>query len=69
MGFKVPLNLISAVKQEINNLIKLKVIQKLNSEYNFRVFSILKKNGKIRMTFDYRKLNSIINKIIYLYLP
>ncbi|WP_438544757.1 reverse transcriptase domain-containing protein [Clostridium sp.] len=56
--YPMPYNLHKAVKEEIDKLIKLKVIRKSRSLYASPAWPILKKNGKVRLVVDYKKLNA-----------
>ncbi|MGL5707545.1 MAG: reverse transcriptase domain-containing protein [Aeromonas sp.] len=56
-GFKIPIPILAQVKKELEELIKLQVIRKSTSSFCSPAFPILKKNGKIRLVVDYRKLN------------
>ncbi|KAG0438904.1 Retrovirus-related Pol polyprotein from transposon [Dictyocoela muelleri] len=54
------------VKKEIEYLLKNKIIRKSNSKFGFPAFTMIKKNGKIALLIDYRKLNEItVKKITY----
>ncbi|KAG0442502.1 Retrovirus-related Pol polyprotein from transposon gypsy [Dictyocoela muelleri] len=44
---------------EINNLVSLNIIRASKSPYSSPAFPIIKRNGKIRLVIDYRKLNKI----------
>lgn len=61
LPYPIPFKLIDATKNEIERLHKLGIIQRSSSEYACAVFPILKRNGEIRLGFDYRPLNPKIS--------
>ena len=48
-----------AIKQEIEKMLKAKIIQPSNSPWSAPVLMIPKKNGEYRFCIDFRKLNTI----------
>lgn len=56
--YAIPVVLLSKIKAEIQRLMNLEVITKSTSVYASPAFPISKKNGDIRLVFDYRELNS-----------
>ena len=63
--YTVPFRLIPTLKEEINRLLDQKITSPSNSSFASPAFIIPKKNGKLRMVIDYRKLNSITEKESY----
>eukprot|EP00477_Mikrocytos_mackini_P001864 GAHX01002022.1.p1 GENE.GAHX01002022.1~~GAHX01002022.1.p1 ORF type:complete len:603 (-),score=94.42 GAHX01002022.1:1109-2917(-) len=63
--YPVPIARIHDVEDELNKLLRLKVIEPSNSEFCSPAFPVFKKNGKIRLVVDYRKLNSITKPLNY----
>lgn len=55
--YPIPFKLYPAIQEEIAKLLQLGIIRRSNSEYSSPAFPIKKKNGKIRLVVDYRKLN------------
>lgn len=56
----VPYKLQDEMKQEINRLMDLGIIHQSESKYTSPAFPIRKRNGKIRLIIDYRKINKVI---------
>src|SRR5699024_5236776 len=56
--YTFPYKIYQAVDEEIKTLLKNNIIKKNNSEFCSPAFPIKKKNGKVRLVVDYRKLNS-----------
>lgn len=54
---RAPLALQNKVDEFIEEMLKRKVIQPSTSEWNAPVVVVPKKNGDLRLTIDYRKLN------------
>ncbi|KAK9717052.1 hypothetical protein QE152_g24398 [Popillia japonica] len=59
---KIPFHLKEPLKQELNNLEEMQVIQKVNepTEWVNSIVLVTKKNGKLRICLDARKLNKAI---------
>ena len=64
-GYTVPLSLSQELKDEIKKLLELKIIKYSTSTWISAAFPILKRNGKIRLIIDYRRLNSVTEKDTY----
>ncbi len=62
--FKMNPNYVVVVKQNINKLLKTKFIQHVE-EATWLIVVIPKKNGKLKIYVDFRKLNVIIKKDPY----
>ncbi|KAF9761101.1 Retrovirus-related Pol polyprotein from transposon 17.6 [Nosema granulosis] len=56
--YSIPYNLHKETKEEIEKLIRLGVVQKSRSLYASPAWPIVKKNGKVRLVVDYKKLNA-----------
>ena len=56
------------MKEEIWELLRLKIISHSTSPWSFPIVPIRKPDGKVRMCVDYRRLNSITNPDPY-YIP
>ncbi|KAF9763059.1 Retrovirus-related Pol polyprotein from transposon opus [Nosema granulosis] len=63
--YSIPSKLFHPMVNEIETLVKDKIIQESNSPYASPTFPILKKNGTIRLIVDYRKLNQITIKEVF----
>ena len=48
---------VKEIREEIDRLLSLNLIRKSSSEYCSPAFPVLKRNGKVRIVVDYRKLN------------
>lgn len=57
--YPIPLNIRSQVKEEIDEMVKLGVIEESASPFSSPAFAIKKKDGGIRICNDFRELNSI----------
>lgn len=57
--YRVPIKINDTVYSEIKKLQSMGIIRPSNSEYCSPAFPIHKKNGKIRIVVDYRKINNI----------
>ena len=57
--FPVPVNLRELFDNEVDNLLKLKIIQPSRSPYSSPVVMVQGSDGTYRMTIDYRALNSV----------
>ena len=57
--YRVPDRLKEEVKQEIDNLVEMGVATPSHSPWASPIVPVTKKDGKIRLCIDYRKLNSI----------
>ncbi|KAM7394882.1 hypothetical protein PAMA_006561 [Pampus argenteus] len=57
--YRVPQQLVDKLKQEIEEMLKLGVIEPSNSEWCSPVVIVFKKDGSLRICIDFRKLNSI----------
>ncbi|KAG0420252.1 Retrovirus-related Pol polyprotein from transposon [Dictyocoela roeselum] len=66
-SYRIPNSLREAVRKEVDYLIKNRIIRQSCSAYGFPVFPIVKKNGRIRVVIDYRKLNEITVKKHYVF--
>ena len=64
-SYAVPISLESDLRDEIRKLLEMKVIVYSDSQWISPAFPILKKNGKIRLIIDYRKLNSLTVKDVF----
>jgi len=53
------------VNQQISDLLREGIIENSDSPYNNPLVLVRKKNGKLRMCVDFRRLNSITNREIY----
>ena len=56
------------MKEEIWELLRLKIISHSTSPWSFPIVPIHKPDGKVRMCVDYRRLNSITSPDPY-YIP
>jgi putative transposase len=63
--YPIAMAFLPKVKEEIDRLLKLKIIRKSNSVYASPAFAVPKKEGKIRLVVDYRKLNDKTLKLGY----
>ena len=63
--FQIPLAKKEATEIEIERLLNLGVIQESFSPYSSPAFPIYKKSGAIRLVVDYRRLNSITQRMNY----
>ena len=57
--YRKSINERAAIKEEIDKMLKAKVIRPSNSPYRLQVVMVPKKNGTKRICIDYRKLNQI----------
>lgn len=57
--YPIPFHHRDYVRQEIDNMIKLGIIEKSSSPWNSPILLVNKSNGELRMCLDSRKLNSI----------
>ena len=55
-------NLEKEIKEQIDTWLKHGIIEESNSPYNFPLVCVRKKNGKIRICQDFRKLNNVTIK-------
>ncbi|KAL1264151.1 hypothetical protein QQF64_004506 [Cirrhinus molitorella] len=58
--YRVPQKLLSTMKKELDEMLKLEVIEPSNSEWNNPIVLVPKKDGTIRFCLDFRKLNTVI---------
>ena len=54
---KIPCHIRDKVKEKEDDLIEKNFVEYLESLYNAPLVPLIKKNGDIRLCFDYRKLN------------
>ena len=54
---RIPYHIRDKVKEKIDDLIEKNFVEYSDSPYNAPFVPVLKKNGGIRLCFDYRKLN------------
>lgn len=66
-SFRLPVKLESLVMKELEYMIENKIIKASNSKFGFPAFPLIKKNGKIRLVVDYRKLNQLTVKTNYIF--
>lgn len=64
-GFNFTVKILENTKKEIRDLLAKSIIRKSSSFYSGPAFSIFKKNGRIRLVVDYRRLNAITAMIEY----
>lgn len=57
--YRVPQQLVAQLRQEIESMLELGVIEPSTSEWCSPVVIVFKKNGTLRICIDFRKLNSI----------
>ena len=60
--YPIPHSKYEQTREEMKRLLELDVIQPSTSCYSFPAFPIYKKNNKIRLVIDYRRLNAITHK-------
>lgn len=66
--YQVPKAHKRVLKQEINRLVKLNVLKKVNhSEWGASCFPISKKDGTIRFITDFRELNKRVKGLYFLF--
>jgi len=58
-AYSVPFTLRKQLKEELENLLKERIIRKSNSPYASPLVIVVKKDSKLRICPDYRKLNKI----------
>lgn len=58
--YVVPFALKEKVDKEIQRMLRYKIIERSNSQYNNPVVPVIKRNGEIRLVLDARQLNNII---------
>ena len=58
-AYPVPFAVREAMKKEVDDMIKLGIVERCSSPYSSPVVRIPKKDGSIRFCIDYRKLNKI----------
>ena len=58
--YPIPFSLTNAVKEELDQMLELDVIEKTNSAYASPIILVKKKDGTYRFCTDYRKLNQIV---------
>ena len=58
-SYRVPQHLGEKLKQEVEEMLKLGVIEPSNSEYCSPVVIVLKKDGSLRICIDFRKINAV----------
>lgn len=66
--YKVPLALEDEVEKEVKKLLDNGIIRESQSDWNSPLVVVKKKNGKLRLCVDYRKLNAVTLKPNY-YIP
>ena len=54
---KIPCHIRDKVKEKVDDLIEKNFVEYSASPYNVPLVPLMKKNGDIRLCFDYRKLN------------
>lgn len=59
--YKLPFNLRDKVKDELNKWLEYGIIRKSSSEYASPIVVVKNKDGSIRITTDYRKINEFVN--------
>src|SRR5215469_6165258 len=57
--YPIPYNAKKELKEEVDKMLKLKVIRRSNSAYASPIVTVKKKDGSMRVCADYRKLNKI----------
>ncbi|KAG0438791.1 Retrovirus-related Pol polyprotein from transposon gypsy [Dictyocoela muelleri] len=67
LSYKIPLIIIPLVEEEIKKLKTLGIIRPSDSKYCFSAFPILKRNVKIPLVLDYKKLNKITMPTPYIF--
>ena len=58
-GYKILLKWIEHLNEELKSMLELGIIMNSNSQCISPCFPILKKNGKMRLIIDYRRLNKV----------
>lgn len=58
--YPTPLAKQKAVENEIKRIVDLKIIEQSNSPYSIPIIPVFKKNGKVRLCLDARKINAKI---------
>ncbi|KAG0435786.1 Retrovirus-related Pol polyprotein from transposon [Dictyocoela muelleri] len=66
-SYRISPRVLSKVQEEIEHLLENKIIRHSKSPYNSPAFPIIKRNGKIRLVIDFRKLNRITVKSHYVF--
>ena len=61
--YAIPYNLQNVLAKEIEQMLKLDVIEESNSSYAAPIVLVKKKDGTIRTCVDYRKLNSVTKMV------
>ena len=54
---RIPYHIRDKVKEKVDDLIEKNFVEYSDSPYNAPLVPVVKKNGIIRLCFDYRKLN------------
>nr|XP_043871756.1 uncharacterized protein LOC122760682 [Solea senegalensis] len=57
--YRIPQHLVGKLQQEVEEMLRLQVIEPSNSEWCSPVVIVFKKDGSLRICIDFRKLNSI----------
>ncbi|XP_061110533.1 uncharacterized protein LOC133136803 [Conger conger] len=57
--YRIPQQLVDKLRQEVEEMLKLGVIEPSNSEWCSPVVIVFKKDGSLRICIDFRKLNAI----------
>lgn len=64
----MPINQPVLLQQKLDCFLKMRVITPSSVLYVFLVFLIQRKNNKLRLMVDYKKLNAIAIKDVYFFL-
>ncbi|KAG0435937.1 Retrovirus-related Pol polyprotein from transposon opus [Dictyocoela muelleri] len=60
--YPVPVGIMNEVREHLNILIEKGIIEERNCQFSSPAFIIKKKNGKIRLVVDYRRINAVTIK-------